>query len=153
MFLAKTLLLTSTIGAISLASPAAAGGPESVHLTAVTTQSRIVDVAPGRTALGTRLVASGVLIDVRGRRSGRFGAVCTVVGVAAGRTAELCEGWGSLPEGQLTFAGRSDTASRQNLGAITGGTGRYGGARGEIRLVELRARRTAVTILFRERTT
>jgi len=148
MFLAKTLLLAGTLGAVALASPATAGERQTLHLRALTTQTRYVDLTLPRASLGDEQVASGTLVDDRGRRSGTFGAACTVVGATAGRHLLRCDGWASLADGELTFAGLSRTGANRHTLAITGGTGSYRTARGEIKLRDVADRETDVMVLL-----
>jgi hypothetical protein len=61
-------------------------------------------------------------------------------------TLGRCDGWGHLTGGQLTIAGISRSNSSHATWAITGGTGSYQTARGEIHLDQLNNHQTAVTV-------
>lgn len=89
----------------------------------------------------------------RGRRLvGRDGGLCTVTRVTAkGATTVFCSGSNSLPGGQITVQGLIDYAPGQEFKqepyslAITGGTGEYRTARGEVTITELSTRESVVT--------
>jgi hypothetical protein len=144
VILAKALPLALTLGAITLATPTAAHGPQTFNLRADIQQTRTIRVAPARVSLGDEQVTSGVLVDVNGRRAGTFGITCTLIAVY--HQYALCDGWGQLTGGQLTIAGTSRSNTRHATWAITGGTGQYQTARGELQLDQLNNRQTAVTV-------
>jgi hypothetical protein len=146
MIIPKILLLTSAIGAAALAAPATADGPQVLHFRAETVQTRLVDVAPPRPSLGDSEVASGLLVDGNGRTLGRFGTTCTRVGLRPGLAQ--CDGWGTFPGGRLTVAGLVRDGADRQLWAITGGTGSYRAARGELRLEDMKEGQTALTATF-----
>jgi hypothetical protein len=146
MILAKAFPLALTLGAITLATPTAAHGPQTFNLRADNEQTRTIRIAPGRISLGDEQVTSGVLVDVNGQRAGSFGITCTVIAVYPRYSLERCDGWGQLAGGQLTIAGVSRSNTSHAIWAITGGTGRYQTARGEVQLDQLNNRQTAVTV-------
>lgn len=68
----------------------------------------------------------------RGRKIGEDGGTCTVVRVApGGETTMYCAGNNSLPGGQISVAGFAAPGAPFEL-AITGGTGRYRAAHGQV---------------------
>ncbi|MGZ4314461.1 MAG: allene oxide cyclase barrel-like domain-containing protein [Gaiellaceae bacterium] len=138
--------LAGTLGAVALATPAAAGNPQALHFTAKTTQSRLVDQAPAHASLGDEQIASGTLLNGESKPVGRFGFTCTWVGIDAGQVLEHCSGEGSLPGGQLTFAGMSQPGTVEHTLAVTGGTGVYQTARGQIQLHDRNNNQTLVTV-------
>jgi hypothetical protein len=152
MLLVKTLLVATTLGAIGLAAPTATEGPQTpqlprtLRLTAETTQSRAVDLPPSHHSLGDEEITSGTLVDDQGTAAGSYGADCSLVAVYPDHALEHCTGFGSLAGGQLTFAGSSRSDLEHGTLAITGGTGVYQGARGQIQLQETGNNRTLVTV-------
>jgi hypothetical protein len=99
-----------------------------------------VPVTAGKFSLGDRTVFSDDLFTSQGGKSLGFdGGVCTVVRIAdaASASGELqCQITFSLPEGQITTQElhtlTNGTLSGTQPGAITGGTGMYRGATGEV---------------------
>jgi hypothetical protein len=147
VILAKAFPLALTLSAITLAMPTATTqGPQTFKLRADNQQNKTIHVAPGRGSLGDEQVTSGVLVDVNGQRAGTFGITCTLVAVHPKYTLERCDGWGQLTGGQLTIAGASRSNTSHTTWAITGGTGRYQTARGQIQLDPLNNHQTAVTV-------
>jgi hypothetical protein len=146
MILAKAFPLALTLSAITLATPTASHGPQTFNLRADNQQTKTIRVAPARVTLGDEQVTSGVLVDVNGQRAGTFGITCTLVAVYPQYTLERCDGWGQLAGGQLTIAGSSRSNTSHATWAITGGTGNYQTARGEIQLNQLNNHQTAVTV-------
>ena len=145
MILARAFPLALTLSAITLSAPTTPQGPQTFNLRADKEQTKTIRVAPARVGLGDEQVASGVLVDVDGRRAGTFGVTCTLIVVHAQYSLELCDGWGQLTGGQLTIAGVSRSNANHAIWAITGGTGRYQTAQGEIQLDQLNNHQTAVT--------
>jgi hypothetical protein len=92
---------------------------------------------------------------LRGKeRVGSDGGVCTVTRLTAeGASTVYCSGSNALPGGQITVSGLIDYAPDEEFKqepyslAITGGTGKYRTARGEVRIKELST--TEFRITFR----
>jgi len=143
--LAKALPLALTLGAVTLAMPTANQGLQTFKLRAENEQTKTIRIAAARVGLGDEQITSGALVDVDGRRAGTFGVTCTLIVVHAQYSLELCDGWGQLTGGQLTIAGVSRSNANHAIWAITGGTGRYQTAQGEIQLDQLNNHQTAVT--------
>ncbi|MGH3337234.1 MAG: allene oxide cyclase barrel-like domain-containing protein [Propionibacteriaceae bacterium] len=82
---------------------------------------------------------------------GEDGGSCAVVRIAGGATTYHCAGTNSLPLGQITAQGlvtygpEEDVRQKPYSWAITGGTGKYRGARGAVRIQELSAEEFRVT--------
>ena len=94
--------------------------------------------APGP-SLGDRLVFTSELFTPRGQRVGRTAADCLVVRIEEDeRESEQqvvqCVISAELAEGQITVQGLGQ--GLDNVFAITGGTGAYRTARGEVRAVD-----------------
>jgi hypothetical protein len=94
---------------------------------------RPLGIEPGD-HIGEFLVQSGTLADHTGRTIGRFGVHILGTTVATNNPPEVqLTGTLSLPTGQITFQGIEEPAADGATVAITGGTGRYRHARGELR--------------------
>jgi hypothetical protein len=83
-----------------------------------------------------------------GTRAGDFTQVCTVVAVTGGPLTSIyeCSGTITLPNGTITQQGSFVPAEPDQLDAISGGTGAYRTARGEI---ETQALADRITIRLR----
>jgi len=91
-----------------------------------------VDSAPAGQSAGDMLIFTERLLNARGRRIGSDAATC----VRLFDSTMLCTGVYSLPGGrvmvQLLQPGLTGTYDQ----AITGGTGRFAGARGTVRVAQ-----------------
>jgi hypothetical protein len=106
-----------------------------MHLAERELQVQNIDQGKRGISQGDGIVITSKMLDRGGRRVGRADFVCTVTGSGPNKGG-LCQGALTLAGGQLTgqFAfGASGESSRQ---AITGGTGRYRGARGQFVVAE-----------------
>jgi hypothetical protein len=134
------------LAAATLPAPAATRGLETLYLRADTLQTKTIHVMPTHTSLGDEQVTSGTLVTLNGQRAGTFGTTCTLIAIYPQFTLDRCDGWGQLTGGQLTIAGISRSNSSHATWAITGGTGTYQTARGEVQLNQLTNHQTAVTV-------
>jgi hypothetical protein len=90
--------------------------------------------APGP-SIGDRLIFSAAIFDTDGQRIGRDGADCVIVRIDPTETPDKqqvvqCTISVQLPDGQITVQGLAQ--GTENYFAITGGTGAYRQARGEV---------------------
>ncbi|MFM9590334.1 allene oxide cyclase barrel-like domain-containing protein [Streptomyces scabiei] len=158
--LLSVLAVAATAGALTLGlalgpATAAPGTPQpdrhrTLTIKAVETGTAInmVDVAPADSALGDQLIGTGDLTTPAGRALG----TSSFVGVstdARPRTAELLTFVYELPDGKITTSG---TATLSATGpvfderfAVTGGTGAYRDATGQVRVVQETVERAKVT--------
>jgi hypothetical protein len=95
-----------------------------------------VDVGAPGPSMGDRLVFSAAIFDTNNQQIGRDGADCVIVRVDASETPDRqqvvqCMISVQLPDGQLTVQGLAQ--GTDNHFAVTGGTGAYRKARGEVR--------------------
>lgn len=151
-------------GAATLASGKNTAGSGDRHggrtftIYAPTAANRIaeVPVTAGQFSLGDRIVFSDDLFTSKGGTSlGYDGGVCTVVRIANAATGSgvlECEVTFSLPGGQIATQAL-DTLTNGNLlgtqvGAITGGTGKYRGAKGQIAVKFLSNTEAYITFLL-----
>jgi hypothetical protein len=117
-------------------------GGRTITVFATTSPDRIavLPVVPGKFSLGDRVVFSDDLLTARGGTAvGTDGAECTTVRVTNAATASgivQCLVTFSLPGGQITTQALNTVTNGQfatgtQIGAITGGTGRYRDAEGQ----------------------
>ncbi len=91
-----------------------------------------IDVGAPGFSLGDEVVFSGNLLR-NGQQVGRIGVVCTFVSTAnADRVEAQCPTTSILPGGQITTQGTIVNRSLNFTLPITGGSGRYQGAGGQV---------------------
>ncbi|MEI5519645.1 hypothetical protein WB401_07390 [Streptomyces brasiliscabiei] len=112
------------------------------------TAINMVDVAPADSALGDQLIGTGDLTTPAGRELG----TSSFVGVstdAEPRTAELLTFVYELPDGKITTSGTARLSATgpvfDEKFAITGGTGAYKNATGQVRVVQETVEQAKVT--------
>jgi hypothetical protein len=94
-----------------------------------------VDTGAAGPSIGDRLVFSNPIFDTNNARIGRDGADCVIVRIdptepPARQQVVQCTISVQLPDGQITVQGLAQ--GTENYFAITGGTGAYRQARGEV---------------------
>ena len=128
------------VAALAFAGSAQAGshgsGHRTIHLTEATAQAQpdFVDVGdPGPSVGDTVVVRDGVLA-ADGSNAGTFDQVCTLVKVVGNpfTSAYECTGSLELRDGTITMQGPFVPAKAEQSAAVTGGTGAYRKARGQI---------------------
>lgn len=132
---AATAMSAAALAGVALvASPVAAAEPGTITVIEHATTDTLVDVGAKGDSVGDLLTFSNEVFDAADSQpAGKSTGVCTrtVVGV------EWDCGWTlSLPDGQITVQGPFFDSSNSVL-AITGGTGRYLDARGEMDLTHI----------------
>lgn len=130
-----TVLVAGAASALAVLPAAAADQP--LHLTTVAVPDRNTDLdlgAPGPSAGDTQVFLDDVQRD--GRTVGTSAGSCTVTTISESRLAAACSATLLLPEGSLTTQGAFDedpaTGPAGYTWAVTGGTGSYAGAAGEV---------------------
>jgi hypothetical protein len=118
--------------ALALAGSTAAQAEHStIHLTEATAnpQPVVVDTGTPGTSVGDVVVVRDQLLP-----HGTLNQVCTLVNVNGGPfTSDFeCTGSITLPDGTITMQGPFAPTKAEQSAAITGGTGAYAKARGEI---------------------
>jgi hypothetical protein len=121
--------------AVGIALPAAgstgnAAQDQTIRVTAVTTEQKLLDLGGPGFSLGNEIVFSQKLLQ-GANQVGHDGSVCTEVSVA--RQEAQCIATYSFSGGQITGQALiilNSTAPYD--GSITGGTGKYEGAKGEL---------------------
>jgi hypothetical protein len=125
-------LIAGAIGIGAVAGPADAGartGATTLTLDGIDVVLRVEGVAPGRRPQAGEQVTIHGHLARGGRLHGTFAARGTAIRVpSTGEIATLEQHLFDLPEGTISGAGRRTGPSGEL--AITGGTGRFAGARG-----------------------
>jgi hypothetical protein len=103
------------------------------------TRSRLIDVPPrqgerGRPTIGDGFLITGSVRDLAGNRAGRLQAHFLVTS----REDAQASGTFILNDGRIVIGGATTEADIDDF-AVLGGTGRYAGARGTLRVIEGRA--------------
>jgi hypothetical protein len=124
--------VSPALGSSSQGAASTASG-QTIRVTAVFTEfDPNIDVGASGFSLGDEVVFSGNLLR-NGEQVGRVGVVCTFVSVAnADRVEAQCPATAILPGGQITVQGVIVNRSLNFTLPITGGSGRYQGAGGQL---------------------
>jgi hypothetical protein len=110
-----------------------------IRMDSFVTEVNFVDVAPGGASLGDQIVFSEKLLD-RGKQIGHEGAVCTIVSLALKHNEAQRIATFSFPDGEITVQGLVILDSTAPYaGPITGGSGKYQGAAGELHVTPVSA--------------
>ncbi|MCD9144252.1 allene oxide cyclase barrel-like domain-containing protein [Streptomyces albireticuli] len=156
--LGLTVAAAGIAGAALAMSPTTAGaaspaqtGPRTVTIEAVErgTSINMVDVAPADSALGDQLIGTGDLVGTDGRTLGTssFQGISTD---AEPRTSEMLTFVYDLGNGnKITTSGTAKLNAKgpvfDEQFAITGGTGKYKNARGQVRVLQETVEQAKVT--------
>ena len=118
-----------------------------IRLTAITAQDAFLDLGEPGDSLGDQSVFSEDLFR-QGKNVGKSGVVCTIVRLEPMVSATVqCVGTADLPKGQITIQGLvtfTNGPSTFQL-AITGGTGKYREAHGEVTVEEISETESRIT--------
>ncbi len=163
---ARTITLAvgvlAAVGAAACAfviGPAAHADPSGIHLVAHQDLGLTVIPCPDCTLqpngfdigdhIGEFLVNHGTLVDDKGRTVGHYAAHLLGTTVATGAAPEVqLTTTLSLAGGQITAQGLEEPPAEGGTIAITGGTGRYVGARGEMRFHDTDETTTDITLIL-----
>lgn len=130
----RIILVTAAVvsGAL-IGAPTALAQPEPIVVTEHATTDTVTDIGAKGDSVGDQLTFANNVFDTSDRQVGTSTGVCTRVVVGA----EWDCGWTlTLPQGQILVQGPYFDKSDSVL-AITGGTGLYSGARGEMDLAHI----------------
>jgi len=94
-----------------------------------------VDLGGAGFSVGDLLVFQDTLLDQKGATVGTQGGTCTITAVLPDGFQTHCVGTASLPDGRISFQGLTSNAPAKPL-AVTGGTGTYQAATGDLTLTE-----------------
>ncbi len=149
-----TLAAAAALFAVALPAQAAPGESLTIRLISVTTQVKLQkDVAPKQVASkGDVIWQKSVLRNAVAQFGKPKGAL---VGSDSGTITLLSptlvdnKGVAVLPGGTIRFAGRAGEGTAVMTVAVTGGTGRYAGARGKLEVRALNADGSRTTNVYR----
>jgi Allene oxide cyclase barrel like domain len=149
--LAAALLALALLGALALPAPAASSSSaKTLQLAAVTIQATTLDLgAPGPSQGDESILTRELFLD--GQQVGTSHLVATLTLVAGADSQSQTVATFSLPDGQLTAQGlvtASQTANR--VAAITGGTGAYRQAGGQVTVTRTGPTTADITLLIRD---
>jgi hypothetical protein len=147
---AAALLALGLVGAVALPSRAASSGAKTLQLAAVTIQSTTLDLGAAGLSQGDQSILTRELF-LDGSKVGTSHLVSTVTLVAGADTQSQTLATFSLPDGQLTAQGlvtAYQTANR--LAAITGGTGAYRQAGGQVTVTRTGPTTADITLFIRD---
>jgi len=131
-------------GPQSASTPSVATDARTIHVVAVFKESAEIDNGAPGFSLGDDVVFSAALRQ-GGEWVGRLGVVCTFTSVAnPDRVEAQCPGTARLQGGQITVQGLVINRQLKVL-PITGGSGQYEGASGEMDATILSETRAALT--------
>ena len=142
-FGAVAVLLFALLGTGASASGPRDGdddGIEIVRVTEIIVQEAGIDLGEAGDSLGDQFVFSGDLFR-HGKKVGIDGGVCTIVRLEPMVSAtSQCVATAELPKGQITVQGLltfdEETEGEPSQLAITGGTGKYKEAQGELTVAQ-----------------
>ena len=121
--------------AVLIPSVGQSQAPRTVTFDAHTKSVKVVDLPPrGKSSAGDLVMAISTLRGADGARAGTEYLSCNLTGRA--RTFESanyeCTGTSKLRDGTITYAGNIRLAAHEITAAVTGGTGAYDGASGNL---------------------
>jgi hypothetical protein len=147
VFIFLAALLVTTLSFASFAS-AHTDDVRVLHLRGVQVESQLVDVAPTgeEPSLGDSFVLSENLLR-DGKKVGISGVVCTFVRLQHPPSAVECVITARLGSDQLTVQGLSFDQPR-NVFAITGGTGRWRNAGGQVVVRDVSETESDITLFI-----
>ena len=140
----KTIGAALAVAALALAGTASADTAEKSHGSHERTirlveahkdlQPTFVDTGKPGPSVGDLAIASDAVLREDGTQAGTFRQVCTLTDLVGGPFTSTFECTGSitLKDGTIAMEGPFSPSNAENTAAITGGTGRYATARGEI---------------------
>jgi hypothetical protein len=150
--MSKWMALSSGGAAAAAVALALAGGgpagaqdaPKTIALTAVEQHCANADNGRRGDSVGDVLACRGALRGSSGSRAGQAHWTCVFLGTE--RAGEDCLGTVALSGGTLQLAGVLNHMGPRSTWAVTGGTGKYAGARGSAELRQLSATRTGAVV-------
>jgi hypothetical protein len=128
---AAIAMVALTVGAVSpaLGSSGDEDGKRTIRVVSVLEEEAFVDLGDKGESLGDEFVFSSKLLK-GGEEVGHAGVVCTIVSLERGDAQCVATAW--FPKGQITGQALVSFEAEPPAFPITGGSGRYTGAEGEI---------------------
>src|SRR5215210_1903384 len=124
------LLIAAGIMAAGAASNPQDSGGQVIRLTTKQVHQGFIDNGASNFSEDDQIVFSNDLYQ-NGEKVGEDGGTCTVTRIVSGDATLHCLGTNSLPGGQISVQGFAAPGEPFEL-AVTGGTGRYRKARGQV---------------------
>ncbi|MFN2489065.1 MAG: hypothetical protein ABR529_04890 [Actinomycetota bacterium] len=131
---AVVALLALAIGVVSPALSSAKGGDRTIRVVSVNTEEEFVDVGAEGFSLGDEFVFASDL-SKHGKKVGHTGVVCTFTSLARGEIE--CVATASFRGGQIAGQGLVAGEPQSFALPITGGSGKFEGAEGELHVQEV----------------
>jgi type II secretory pathway pseudopilin PulG len=156
--LAAIAALVLAVASVTLASASGSSATQTsdkkstqvIHLVARTVQEASLDLGEPGDSLGDQFIFSEDLFR-DGKKVGHDGGVCTLVRLVPRVSATTqCVVTASLPKGQITVQGLPTFTDgpASFLLAITGGTGAYKTAHGQVKVVEVSEAESRLTLFL-----
>lgn len=151
-WIATAVLLPVVLGGGMLSASQASGASvEVLRLVAIEVDSTFLNLGDPGFSLGDQVVFTNDLFK-RGTKVGKDGGTCTLVRLAEDGSASFqCLGTNELPDGQITVQGMVTYGPGEEIKedpfllAITGGTGAYKTAHGQVRVIEVSSQKLHLT--------
>jgi hypothetical protein len=136
-------LVAGSVGpALGSADGGARDHQRTIRVLEITTESHFVNTGPQQPSLGDVFVfASKLMHD--GKQVGHDGGVCTITSVD--NEEFQCQATAWFDAGQVTIQGLLPSAQQTFTLPLTGGSGAYQGAEGELHIHELSDTRSVLT--------
>lgn len=128
----RTMIALVALAAFAVPAAGASAKTFTLKATSKVTKAQIVDNAPAGDSAGDLLVFTEDLFNARGKQIGSDAATC----VRLFDATSLCTGVYKLRGGQVMVQLLQPGPSGTYDQAVTGGTGRFEGARGRVRVAQ-----------------
>lgn len=136
-------IAATSAGATSITSRAV------LHLTELRAQESQIDLGPTGPSTGDELLLAGTLTGAGGKPAGDDSGVCTVTAFDPQHQFAICTVGLQLTGGQLLVTGQESLSSTDQTFAITGGTGAFRHARGQLTVHQINPTTRQVTLDLR----
>jgi hypothetical protein len=147
---AAALLALGLVAAVALPSRAASSSAKTLQLAAVTIQATTLDLGAAGLSQGDESILTRELF-LNGQKVGTAHLVATVTLVAGADSQSQAAATFSLPDGQLSAQGLVTAAQTANrVAAITGGTGAYRQAGGQVTVTRTGPTTADISLVIRD---
>jgi hypothetical protein len=132
VLVAAIALVALAVGAVRPALGSSGGDDDkkrTIRVTSITTEEAFVDLGEKGDSLGDQVVFSSKYLK-GGEEVGHDSVVCTITSLERGEAQCVATAW--FPSGQITAQGLVSFADPPPAFPITGGSGKFVGAEGEV---------------------